>query len=235
MQGVVTGKVLSEAQRHALVWDIERGIADRIEPLPWQTDTCIGGWHYSRAIFDQHRYKSPNLVAHMLVDIVSKNGNLMLNIPLPGHGMPDSDEFAFLAAFTRWMRLNSPAIYATRPWKVYGEGPSVLAAATPKAGNFNEGKGATAYTAEDFRFVQKDGTLFAFALAWPDTGRLTIKSLASGSPLAPGQVAHVELLGTPGLVPFTRDAAGLHLTLPTQKPCDYAYAFKISGAGLTTA
>ena len=95
-----------------------------LQPYPWQTDTCIGGWHYSRAIFEQHRYRTPESMVHLLVDVVSKNGNLLLNIPLPGDGRPDSDELAFLEAFGRWMALNGESIYSTRPWKIYGEGPT---------------------------------------------------------------------------------------------------------------
>ena len=236
LEGVVTGKVLSPAQRQCLVWDIERGVSNTIEPLPWQTDTCIGQWHYSRPLFERKGYKKPGMVAQMLVDIISKNGNLMLNIPLPGGGAPDSEELAFLSDFTRWMKINSDAIYGTRPWKVSGEGPSVEATSAPlRAQGFNEGRNKP-YVAQDLRFVTKgDHTLYAFAMGWPDgesAGTLTIKSLAAGSPLAPGTVERVELLGVPGPLKFTRTINGLVLTLPAQKPGDYVYAFKIRGNGI---
>lgn len=231
LEGVITGKVLDEQQRRCMVWDIERGVTNRIEPLPFQTDTCIGDWHYSRPLFERHGYKTPETVARMLVDIVSKNGNLMLNIPLPGPGAPDADELAFLSDFTRWMDLNGRAIYATRPWKVYGEGPSTQAAAPVRAQGFNEGKHA-AYTTEDIRFAQKGDRLFAFVLAWPADGKLTIRSLAAGSPHAPGAVERVELLGA-GALPFTRDADGLAIALPERRPGDYVWAFEIAGPGLT--
>jgi alpha-L-fucosidase len=106
LEGVITGKVLTEEQRKCMVWDIERGVATDVMPLPWQTDTCIGEWHYSRPVFARHGYKSARMVAQMLVDIVSKNGNLMLNVPLPGSGAPDDDELSFIADFGRWMRAN---------------------------------------------------------------------------------------------------------------------------------
>jgi alpha-L-fucosidase len=217
-----------------MVWDIERGVADRIQPLPFQTDTCIGNWHYDRPLFDRHGYKTPKRVAQMLVDIVSKNGNLMLNIPLPGHGAPDSDELAFLADFTRWMDVNGRAIYGTRPWSVYGEGPSTASAAPLRAQGFNEGK-QKPYTAGDLRFMQKEGKLYAFALAWPEDGELRITSLAEGSPHAPGRVERVELLGAPGPLRYRRDASGLAISLPSAPPGDYAYAFEISGSGITAA
>jgi len=89
------------------VLDRERGVQEGVEALPWQTDTCIGNWHYQRSLFDQHKYKTAKQVAQMLVDIVSKNGNLMLNIPLPGNGMPDDDELKFLAEFTPGWKSNS--------------------------------------------------------------------------------------------------------------------------------
>jgi len=240
LEGVITGKVLTPEQRKCMVWDIERGVANDIQPLPFQTDTCIGEWHYSRSLYEHHGYKTATMVAQMLVDIVSKNGNLMLNVPLPGAGTPDDDELSFLADFTKWMNVNSRAIYASRPWRVYGEGPSAQAPTALRAEGFNEGR-SKPYTGEDLRFVQKDGKLYAFMLAWPDDKKLTIKSLAVGSPTGAGTVDRVQLLGAPKPLEFSRDTQGLHLTLPEgrssgwQFTFDYVFAFEISGNGLTTA
>ncbi|CAN5908026.1 alpha-L-fucosidase [soil metagenome] len=232
LEAVLTGKVLNEEQRKSMVWDIERGAANDIVPLPWQTDTCIGDWHYSRSLFARHGYKTASSVAQMLVDIVSKNGNLMLNIPLPGSGTPDDDELSFVADFGRWMRTNGSAIYGSRPWAVYGEGPSTQAQAPLREQGFNEGRNRP-YTAEDIRFVQKGGKLYAFALAWPESAKLTIKSLAAGAPHAPGQVERVELVGAPGALEYTRSVDGLTITLPQRRRGDYVYTFEISGPGLT--
>jgi alpha-L-fucosidase len=231
LEAVLTGKVLNEEQRKCMVWDIERGVANELQPLPFQTDTCIGDWHYSRPVFARHGYKTPQMVAQMLVDIVSKNGNLMLNIPLPGSGAPDDDELAFVADFGRWMSTNGRAIYASRPWAVFGEGPSTQAQAPLRAQGFNEGQNKP-YTAEDLRFVQKDDKLYAFALAWPESGTLTIKSLAVGSPHAPGQIDRVALLGAPAPLEHARTADGLTITLPQRRQGDYVYTFEISGSGL---
>jgi alpha-L-fucosidase len=200
---------------------------------PWQTDTCIGDWHYKRSILDSHSYKTAATVAHTLVDNVSKNGNLQLNIPLPGSGEPDADELKFLADFTAWMDINSEGIYSSRPWKIYGEGPSTKpsAGAAVRAQGFNEGK--TTYGAQDLRFMQKGGALYAYAMGWPDEGKLTITSLADGSPYAPGQIERVQLLGMTEPLKFTRDATGLQLTLPAQKVGNYVYGFKINGNGIT--
>ena len=171
------------------------------------------------------------MVAQMLVDIVSKNGNLMLNVPLPGSGTPDNDCLAFIADFTRWMRVNGRAIIGSRPWSIHGEGPSLTSAAPLREQGFNEGR-EKPYTAEDLRFVQKGGKLYAFAMAWPTGGRLTIASLAQGSPHAPGTVARVELLGASAPLEHERDATGLVITLPDRRTGEYVYAFEISGVGL---
>jgi len=231
LEAVLTGKGLSEQQRQCMVWDIERGYSHRIEPLPWQTDTCIGQWHYLRSCFTDHWYKKPNEVVHMLVDIVSKNGNLMLNIPLPGHGEPDDDELKFLADLTRWMDIHGDHIYASRPWRVYGEGPSTVDAGRA-SGNFNEGKDKP-YVAQDIRFIQKGGSLYAFLMAWPEDGKATITSLAQGSANGDGRIERVEMLGTHGPLAFSRDTTGLTVNLPSRRPTDYAYALKIDGPGIT--
>ena len=234
LEGVITGKVLTEEQRKCMVWDIERGVATDVLPLPWQTDTCIGEWHYSRPVYARRGYKSPQMVAQMLVDIVAKNGNLMLNVPLPGSGAPDDEAIQFVADFGRWMRANGSAIYGSRPWTVYGEGPSTQGQAPIREQGFNEGRNKP-YTAEDIRFVQKGGKVYAFALAWPEHGRLTIRSLAAGSPQAAGSVERVTFVGAPEPLTQTRDAQGLHVTLPERRRGDYVYAFEVSGSGLTKA
>jgi len=233
LEAVLTGKVLDEEQRRCMVWDIERGVATDVMPLPWQTDTCIGDWHYSRPVLARHGYKSAEMVAQMLVDIVAKNGNLMLNIPLPGSGAPDDDELAFIADFGRWMNANGRAIYASRPWKAYGEGPSTRAQEPLRAQGFNEGRNKP-YTAEDMRFVQKGGKVYAFLFAWPENGKTTITSLAEGSARAPGRVERVELLGAPAPLSFTRDAQGLTVSLPERRTGEYVYTLEISGTGLAT-
>ncbi len=227
LEAVMTGKNLNAANapwRKALMYDLERGVTSGTETVPWQTDTCIGNWHYQRSLFDQHKYKTPLQVIQMLVDIVSKNGNLMLNIPLPGRGMPDDDELKILAALAEWIAPNGEGIYGTRPWSVYGEGPSVTSAAP--ANRFGGAVDVRAYTPEDVRFTKKGDTVYAFVMGWPTGGKATIKTLAKGAPAFPKDVAKVELLGA-GPVAFTQDASGLTINLPDQKPNNFAYGFKI--------
>jgi alpha-L-fucosidase len=171
-------------------------------------------------LFNNHKYKTPVSVIHSLIDIVSKNGNLMLNIPLKGDGTIDSDERAFLEAIATWIPKHGEAIYGTRPFSVFGEGPPDIV-----TGRFNENS-QRPYTAEDIRFTRKGETVYAFALGWPTTGKLTIKTLAKGSAALPKPVQRVELIGA-GPVNFLHDPSGLILTLPEKAPNPYAYGFII--------
>jgi alpha-L-fucosidase len=227
-EAVMNAKMLDETQREAMTYDIERGKAEGILPLPWQTDTCIGSWHYDRAIFDNHRYKSAASVVPMLADIVSKNGNLMLSVPLQRDGTPDPDEIKIVSDIGAWLKVNGDAIYATRPWKVYGEGPSTVAAEKGRFGGQNDVQ-KKPFTAADIRFTQsKNGkTLYATVLAFPTDGQVTVKSLASSSELWPGKIGKVRMLGVSGKLKFTRDESGLHVTLPEKPPCGIAFALKI--------
>jgi len=228
LEAVITGKGLTAEQRRALVLDVERGVTEGGETVPWQTDTCIGSWHYQRSLFDQHRYKTATQVSQMLVDIVSKNGNLLLNIPLPGSGLPDADELKFLSEFTAWMDVNSEGIFATRPWKVYGEGPSTTSHA-PR-GQFGGARDVRPYTSEDIRFTTKGDSLYAFVMVWPEARSTVIKSLAFGSPQLDGRkVADVSLLGYGGKLAWTQDEQGLNVKLPATPPSEHAVTLKIKG------
>ncbi len=224
---VLTAKKMTEAHRSGLVEDIERGVATGIRPDPWQTDTCIGSWHYERARFERHTYKTAAQVVQMLIDIVSKNGNLMLSIPVRGDGTVDEDEVAFLEGLAGWMPANGEAIFGTRPWKVYGEGPSV--SAPGPAGQFGGARDVRGYSAQDIRFTTKRDTLYAFLMAWPGSG-VSITSLGTGK--AAGAIRNVELLGHGANLEFKQDADALRVTLPAEMPGDYAYTLKITGLKL---
>lgn len=227
LQAVINGKILDEMQRQCMVWDIERGQSNEIEPLPWQTDTCLGDWHYNRAVYNEKRYKSAKTVIHTLVDVVSKNGNLLLSVPVRGNGTIDDEEIKIVDGITRWMELNSEGIYGTRPWKVFGEGPAMEEAAPLSAQGFNEGKGKP-FGATDIRFTQKQDTLYATLLGWPEGGKAIIKSLAAGNHLYPGEIQKVELLGHKLPLQFERNSNGLVITLPAQQPAEsYAVTIKI--------
>jgi alpha-L-fucosidase len=195
------------------VQDVERGVLDGINPEPWQTDTCVGDWYYKKDI----AYKTPTIVIQMLVDIVSKNGNLLLNFPLRNDGTLDSREEAIIESLTQWMAINGEAIFATRPWKVYGEGAVVV-----RSDKFNEGK--LRYSSEDIRFTTKGKDLYAIALGWPDASKLTIRSLSGAN------VHSARLLGTQDALRFGSTGQGLQIEMPSQKPNEHAFAIRLEGA-----
>ncbi|AYL96793.1 alpha-L-fucosidase [Mucilaginibacter celer] len=230
LQAALFGKILDEQQRKCMIWDIERGQSNQIEPEPWQTDTCIGAWHYDRRIFDDKGYKTAKTVIHTLADVVSKNGNLLLNIPLRGDGSIDAEERKVVEGIAAWMQVNSEAIYATRPWTVFGEGPAIESAAPLSAQGFNEGKGKP-FTADDFRFTKKQNMLYAIALGWPGEKGSMIKALASSSAqLGARKITGVSMVGYPGKLNWQQTAEGLKIQTPAVKPDDIAVVYKIEGA-----
>jgi alpha-L-fucosidase len=235
LDAVLNAKHMTPEHASAVVPDIERGVAESIRPYVWQTDTCIGEWHYNRRVFDEHRYKTVAQVVRMLADIVSKNGNLLLSVPVRGNGEIDEDEVAFLRGMAAWMDVNGEAIYATRPWTVYGEGPSTIEKA--ETGQFGGARDVRSkpYTVEDIRFTKKGDALYAIVMALPSADqsdrKVVIKSLAKGSPHVGGRtVTGVSLLGAAGALTWSQDDAGLHVTLPATLPSEHAIALKIAGA-----
>jgi alpha-L-fucosidase len=162
----------------------------------------------------------------MLVDIVSRNGNLLLNFPLPASGALDFEELGVLSGITKWMGVNSEAIYATRPWKIFGEGPGTDA--PEKKASFNE-RERKDLTAADVRFTTKGDTLYAFVMGWPEYQAI-IRPLATKTELRVGKIQNVELIGFNGKLEWTQDESGLKILVPQQKPSDYAVVFKITGA-----
>ena len=228
-QGVWANKGKSDCVHGTCVLDLERGVVDRIWDDPWQTDTCVGTWHYNK----EAKYKTPKIVLDMLVDIVSRNGNLLLNFPLPSSGMVDAEELKILDEITKWMSVNSEAIYGTRPWKVYGDGPGMAPAESKSAGlgehhlaaAFNE-RNRKPLTGEDIRFTSKGGVLYAFLMGWPE-GQVVIPSLTPGGQHQVKKIRRVEMLGVKGALKWTQDAAGLTVQMPPEKPCEHSVALRI--------
>jgi alpha-L-fucosidase len=230
---------VEDCQVGTCVLDFERGIAEGIWPNPFQTDTCIGGWHYDR----DANYKTPKQCIDMLVNVVSRNGNLLLNFPLKGDGTLDPKEMAILSEITAWMAVNGEGIYGTRPWKVCGEGPSVQGTvrdtsvykqlppipdtspgATRTAGARDSGK---PYTAQDVRFTSKGKTLYAFVMGRPEK-EAVIASLGTASKPEPGKIQNVELLGFKAKVQWSQEAAGLRVQMPAEKLSEYSTTLKIA-------
>jgi alpha-L-fucosidase len=223
LRAVMNGKILDENQRKAMVWDIERGQANEIQPLPWQTDTCIGGWHYDRGLYDRNEYKTTATVIQTLVDIVSKNGNLMLNVPVRGDGSIDEKERKIVEGIGKWLNVNGESIFSTRPWKIFGEGRAQEGAAQLSGPGFNEGKGKP-FSSEDIRFATKGDILYATAMGWPEDGKLVIKSLAKQTNLLSREIQRVEWLPTKQSLNFERNENGLTVALPERPSDDLAFA-----------
>jgi alpha-L-fucosidase len=205
LHGGVNQAVYNQKDRNPEVYpvgvlDIERGGEADIFPQPWQTDTSVGDWFYNV----RDRYKTPKHCVEMLVDIVSKNGNLLLNFPQRPDGTLDDECLYILKCMAKWIKVHGEGIYETRPWKKAQEGPT-----TPEGGAFKED--ARAWTSEDYRFTAKGDKVYAFLLKWPEEGKALIKSF--GRNTGP-EVVNVNLLGFDGQVKYTQDDAGLHITLP---------------------
>jgi alpha-L-fucosidase len=220
LEGVYTCK---EESFGKWVQDVERGVKNDIIPDPWQTDTCVADWYYKRSVFENHQYKSPQTIIHMLADIVSKNGNLLLNFPPKPDGTLDDDELKILDELAKWMPVNGEAIFSTRPWKIYGEG-----AAPVKDLAFNED--SLKYASNEVRFTTKGNLLYIISLGWPQNGQVNIKSLSRST----GEIERISLLGHKGLIEWKQNSDGLLIYLPNEKPCDYACSFKVEGLKINT-
>lgn len=224
-EAVVMGKILSAPQKKALLWDVERGASDKLEPLPWQTCTCIGSWHYDRGIYDRKEYKSAKTVIHTLADVVSKNGNLLLSVPLRGDGSLDELEVNIVEEIGAWLAQNGEAIYATRPWKVFGEGPVSETALAMDGPGFNEGK-TQPYTQADVRFTTKGKTLYAIVMAKPD-GAIAIKSLGKRAGLLDRTIRSASVVGSDEKVNWLVSEDALTIQPLTKIPNEIATVLRI--------
>lgn len=223
LEGVLFGKKLSTEQKKCMVWDVERGATNKIEATPWQTCTCIGDWHYNRAFYDQNRYKSAATVICMLADIVSKNGNLLLNIPVRGDGSIDEKEKAILEGIAAWMDVNKECIFDTRPWKVFGEGPSVEASGSKVVEGFDEGN--TKLSGKDIRYTQKGNVIYAIVLGVP-TEDISLKSLVkNGGAL---KIRKIEMLGSKEELLWKLNPESLVIQKPNSISNTIAEVLKIS-------
>jgi alpha-L-fucosidase len=205
------------------VRDIERGKTKEIAKEAWQTDTCIGGWYYRTGT----QYKTVPDVIRMLIDIVSKNGNLLLNIPLRPNGTIDAEEEEILAGMGQWMRINGEGLYGTRPWVIFGEGPSLKKQA--QANHFGGIRDVEQFIPGDLRFVTKGvNTLHVFLMAYPEKGRITIESLAPKF-LGKAKIESVIMLGMDQALRFEQSSKGLVVKLPQTPPCHHAWTLRIQG------
>lgn len=229
LEAVINIKDVPDGLLKAAVLDWESALMDNIRPYPWQSEYCIGNcWHYDRANYDLPGelggYQQPRELVHLLIDLVSKNGTMVLNVPGRPDGTIDSKEIAVLDAFTAWMQANGEAIYDTRPWKVFGEGPGKV--------DTREFKGDSIKNlgVRDIRFTRNKANtvIYALVLGWP-TGEFVVESLGTASAVQPGKIKEVRLLGSDQKLKWNQAANGLRVELPSayHPKTDYAAALKV--------
>ena len=232
-QAIMNCKTLTDEERDCLIEDLEVATKDDITPYVWQCDACIGRWHYC----ENQDYVSAGRVVRALADVVSKNGNLLLSVPIRGDGTLDEQEMKILKDLGNWMNQNGEAIYCTRPWVKYGEGPSTEMETKRNKRGEKELWALNLLTSQDIRFTRKGDTLYAIVMAWPKEGRkVLIKSLAKGEKGFKGKVTKVTQLGVNGgteELQFTHGDDGLEFTLSSKKPSYVmALTFRIEGLQL---
>lgn len=217
LEAVYTCKHLESKGRW--VRDIERGAMDSISTDPWQTDTSIGDWYYRTG----QKYMTATEVVQMLVDIVSKNGNLLLNVVQTPEGDLEQDVIDILGEIALWIPANGEGIYRTRPWKIYGEGPSTI---NQEKGRFGGVKDVRQYVPADIRFTSKTDTLYAFCMDKPAKD-IRIAALGKASTLISKKIKKITLLGTEQHIGFRQENDALVIALPSQMPDWKVVAFRI--------
>ncbi len=229
MEAVMNIKQVPEHLVKSVVADFERGLTSGIQQYPWQSETCIGDWHYNRELYDKPGefggYLPPRDVIHWMIDTVSKNGTFILNIPGKPDGTIDSKEIAVLDGITAWMQVNGEAIYETRPWKVYGEGPNSV-----KAGSF-QGNSISKLGEKDIRFTRNkaNNVVYAIVLGRPSEP-IVVQSLGLSAATQPGKITQVELIGSGERINWKQTGEALRVELPRQyRPAvDYATSLKVT-------
>ena len=220
--GIINYKLV-DMEKHSAVLDIERGQTSGILPDTWQTDTSISNksWGY----IENDTFKTPAFIVQQLADVVSKNGNLLLNIgPRSDGTIPDTVQQVLLDV-GGWLKVNGDAIYGTRPWTIFGEGPTEI-----KAGSFHD-TDTDHYTPQDFRFTTRSGSLYAIEMACPGNEEVVIQSVRNGT-VGARSVRNVSLLGSAAKLSFTLQADGLHIGIPAEASCKYANSYRIDFGGV---
>jgi alpha-L-fucosidase len=205
--------------------DYERGKAASILEEPWQTDDSIGPWGYrSGKWVDTHgrplevKYMDTNMVIDKFIDIISKNGSLLLNVPIKADGTLDEKTTEVLEGMGDWFAINAEAVYGSRPWYMFGEG---------KVNEIDHRATRSPWTAKDIRYTTKDGYLYAFIMDWPGKGKtVTMQNITLMNDRV-DPVKSVSMLGVDGDVEWEQHPDGLMVTMPEEKPGDHAFVLKI--------
>jgi len=220
------GKEVAVTYKHedlpkgAGILDFERGRNDKLSDFVWLTDTSIDEKSWSHV--KNPRYKPVNEIIDILIDIVSKNGCLLLNIGPKADGTIPTEMKQKLLGIGEWLDLNGEAIYKTRPWIIAGEGPT-----KEVGGAFSEKKNKVTYTGQDIRFTTRDNYLYSILMAWPENNTVTIESLGENSVLLDKTIVDVTLIGSAAELDWSINGQGLHVTLPIEKPCEHAFVLAI--------
>lgn len=218
-KGVVIQHKFESFPKGTALFDIERGKLNAIREDYWQTDTSVS--YKSWCFVEDDEFKTVSTLVHDLVDIVSKNGNLLLNIgPRPDGTIPSEAQDRLLG-LGEWLNVNGEAIYGARHWHTFGEGSTVVG-----EGHMREREDKP-FGADDIRFTTKDNALYAICLGWPGEAA-TVKSLGNASPVRAERIEHIQMLGSAEPVSWSQDDQGLHIQTPAQRPCDHAFTFKIT-------
>ncbi|MFV0553877.1 MAG: alpha-L-fucosidase [Mangrovibacterium sp.] len=238
LDAIVCGKIANEP---STIKDIERGGADEILPEPWQGTTTFASWFYKKDVQSRHNARS---VIEMMVDMNSKNGNLMLNVELLSDGTIPAHHKLILDELGEWINLNQEAIYGSKPWKIYGDnldsyleldkhnaGETDLEALKQQKKNshFNERTiNSPAYGKDEVRFTTKDGTLYMFVLN-PSAGEIELPSLGLKSEVNSNKICSIKMIGNKQKIKYQQKADKLVITIPEKRPSKYAAVFKIEG------
>ncbi|WP_215225243.1 alpha-L-fucosidase [Echinicola shivajiensis] len=241
VDAVIAGKISEEP---LLVKDIERGGADEILPYPWQGITTLRTWFYKEDPENLAYKQNARTIIELLADYMSKNGNLLLNVELKGDGTIPAEQKVMLDDIGAWVNLNSEAIYATKPWVIYGDNlDSYLRSddsgvtetdiqalkEQQKSGHFNERTiESPEYGHDEVRFVTKGDVLYVIVLN-PKAGDIELSSLGRNSKQKVGKITSVEMIGSNDQIGFNQMAEKLVLSVPSERPNNFAAVFKIKG------